>query len=93
MVESFNSIIDAFGGAAAFSAAIGIPNSHARTMKARGSIPPCWWPQVITEARARGLVWVTYEGLAALAERRTMAGRESRKTALHPARGSATREW
>jgi hypothetical protein len=76
-VETFAEIIDAFGGAAAFGAAIGIPDSHARTMKARDSVSPGWWPRIVTEARARGLAWITYEGLASLAERKTAVGKQS----------------
>lgn len=76
-VETFGGIIDAFGGAAAFGAAIGIADSHARTMKARSSIPPSWWPRVVAEARARNLTWITYETLAGLvaAEKRRLSRR------------------
>lgn len=74
-VETFSAVIDAFGGAAAFAAAVGIAGSHARAMKARNSISASWWPRIVTEARARGLSRITYENLASLAERKNTVSR------------------
>src|ERR1700691_3792777 len=79
-VETFGAIIDAFGGSAAFAAAVGIPDSHARAMKARNSIAPSWWPRVVTEARARDLEWITFERLAVLTEKRLTVSRRDRES-------------
>jgi hypothetical protein len=67
-MNSFVQIIDAFGGAAPFGEAIGIPDSHARAMKARKSIPDGYWLQTVKAAQDRDIVGVTLESLAALAE-------------------------
>ena len=68
--DSYSAVIDAFGGAAAFRDATGIPDGHARTMKGRNSIPPFYWPQVVRGARERAIEGVTYELLAKLSRRR-----------------------
>lgn len=68
-MDSFSSVIDAFGGAAKFGEAIGIPDSHARTMKARDSIPADRWSKVVAAACDRGVSGVTFEKLAELAAR------------------------
>lgn len=39
-MKTFSDVIDAFGGPNPFGEAIGVAPSHARTMKARDSIPP-----------------------------------------------------
>lgn len=63
----FASVIDLFGGAQAFGAAIGIQASHARTMKARNSIPADYWPGVVEAARrAAPPLDVTFELLSQL---------------------------
>jgi hypothetical protein len=67
---SFIQIIEAFGGPIPFGNAVKIPSSHARTMKARNSIPPGYWPDVVAEAEKRRLHGVTYEALAKCAGRR-----------------------
>lgn len=69
--ETILAIIDAFGGTAALGAALGIPDSHVRAMKARRSIAPGWWPRIVAEARARDLTWITYEALAAVRYRKS----------------------
>jgi hypothetical protein len=78
-VETFGAIIDAFGGNAAFAAALGIPDSHARAMRARNSIAPSWWPRVVTEAKARDLSWITFERLAVLTEKRLTDSKRDRE--------------
>lgn len=65
-MKSFAEVIDAFGGAQPFAAALSIPGSHARTMKARDSIPPEYWPEVVQQAASRGVPGVSYELLAQL---------------------------
>jgi hypothetical protein len=69
-MNSFVEIIDAFGGAAPFGEAIGIPDSHARAMKARGSVPDGYWLKTVEAARKRGIDGVTLESFAALAKSR-----------------------
>ena len=72
-MNSFVDIIDAFGGAAPFGGAIGIPDSHARAMKARNSIPDGYWLKTVEAARERSIENVTLESLAALAATRLQA--------------------
>jgi len=63
-MHSFSEIIDAFGGPGPFGEALAIPASHARTMKARGSIPPVYWPEVVEQAARRCIPGVSLELLA-----------------------------
>ena len=69
-MNSFVEIIDAFGGAAPFGEAIGIPDSHARAMKARDSIPDGYWMRAVEAARVRSIKGVTLESFASLAKAR-----------------------
>ena len=69
-MNSFVEIIDAFGGAAPFGEAIGIPDSHARAMKARDSIPDGYWMRAVEAARSRDIEGVTLESFASLAKAR-----------------------
>jgi hypothetical protein len=66
-MKSFIEIIDAFGGAAPFGAAIGISDSHARAMKARDSIPDGYWLRTVKAAQGRGVKGVTLESFATIA--------------------------
>lgn len=68
-MNTYSAIIDSFGGPGDFSNAIGISGSHARVMRWRDSIPPTYWPAVVTAAASRGLA-ITYELLAGLAAQR-----------------------
>lgn len=72
-MESFAQVIDEFGGAAAFADAVGIPESHARTMKARSSIPAERWERVIAAAKNLGKENISYELLAKIAARKNAA--------------------
>jgi hypothetical protein len=45
-MDSFKSIIDAFGEKR-LAEALGIADSHVRTMRARDSIPPEYWSDVV----------------------------------------------
>lgn len=72
-MNSFVDIIDAFGGAAPFGEAIGIPDSHARAMKARNSIPDGYWLKTVEAAREREIPNITLESFAALAATRLQA--------------------
>ncbi|GEC56806.1 hypothetical protein [Bradyrhizobium phage ppBeUSDA76-2] len=65
-MNSFSAIIDAFGGR--FAEAIGVEESHARTMKARDSIPSTRWMATVNAARDLGVSGVTLDLLARLEE-------------------------
>lgn len=67
-MRSFVEIIDAFDGS--FGSAIGIPDSHARAMRARKSIPDGYWLRVVKAAEDRGIEGITLESFAELAKER-----------------------
>jgi hypothetical protein len=67
-MNSFSQVIEAFDGQ--FAQAIGIEESHARTMKARNSIPSTYWLRVVKAAEERSVIGVTLESLAQLDESR-----------------------
>jgi hypothetical protein len=63
-MNSFSAVIEAFGGR--FAEAIGVEESHARTMKARDSIPSTRWIATVNAAQELGLPSITLELLARL---------------------------
>lgn len=63
-MNSFSEVIEAFGGR--FAQAIGVPESHGRTMKARDSIPSTRWLETVTAARDLGIDGITLDLLARL---------------------------
>jgi len=63
-MNSFSAIIDAFDGQ--FARAIGVEESHARTMKARNSIPSTRWAATVDAAKRLGVEGVTLDLLARL---------------------------
>jgi hypothetical protein len=63
-MNSFSAIIDAFGKQ--FASAIGVEESHARTMRARNSIPSTRWMATVKAARDLGIKGVTLDLLARL---------------------------
>ncbi|WP_024516797.1 hypothetical protein [Bradyrhizobium sp. Tv2a-2] len=63
-MDSFSEIIDAFHGQ--FAEAIGIEESHARTMRARNSIPSTRWQATVDAAHRLQIQGVTLEVLARL---------------------------
>jgi hypothetical protein len=65
-MNSFSAIIDAFEGR--FAEAIGVEESHARTMKARDSIPSTRWMATVNAATQLGVSGVTLDLLARLEE-------------------------
>lgn len=70
MSRTFSDIIELFG-VGAFAAAIGKPESHVRAMKARDSVPPDYWPQLIEAAPRHGVSPApTYPELVALRNER-----------------------
>lgn len=64
---TFSGIIDSFGGPAEFGGAVGIATSHARTMKARDSIPPGYWRRTAAAAATLGVASASFEDLAMIA--------------------------
>ena len=60
-------MIDAFGGPGNYAVAIGIPDSHARAMKARDSISPAYWRRTASAGTARRIAGVTFLRLAEIA--------------------------
>lgn len=83
-MDSFAQIIDRFGGAPAFGKAVGIPDSHARAMKARDSIPDGYWSRMVAAAAENSIEGVTLELLAELAEVKL---RESTRTSRETVEG------
>lgn len=73
-MDTFADIINGIGGPAAFGRAIGITTERAAEMRRRGSIPPEYWPQVVTASSGTKAEGVTIERLAAMrAERRSQS--------------------
>jgi hypothetical protein len=67
-MKSFVEIIQAFGGTAIFAEAIGIPDSHARAMKARRSIPHRYWRRTVKAAQERHIDGITTDSMAAMVD-------------------------
>lgn len=67
-------LIERFGGPSTFAEAIGLPDSHVRTIKTRKSIPSDYWPQVVAAAAARGFDDVTYEALTLMHVKKSRTG-------------------
>lgn len=61
-MNSFSEVIAAFGSQ--FASAIGVQESHARTMKARDSIPSTRWIATVKAAQRLGVKGVTLDLLA-----------------------------
>lgn len=81
--ESFSAVIEAFGDR--FAEAIGIEPSHARTIKARGSIPSHRWNAVVKAAAKENIPGVTLELLASLEEQRSKTRRPDAEPAAQGA--------
>lgn len=67
-LDTFQDVIDAFGGPTKYAEAIGIPGFHAQSMKTRDSIPPAYWIDTVSAAIKRDVEGVTLEKLADLAK-------------------------
>jgi hypothetical protein len=83
-METFGAIIDAFGGTSAFGQAIGIPDSHARTMKARDSIPPEHWDRLVKAAMERDIEGISFKRLTeirSVSRRKSAASQEEASAA------------
>lgn len=63
-MNSFTEVIEKFGRQ--FAGAIGVEESHARTMKARDSIPSSRWMATVEAAQKLGIEGVTLDLLARL---------------------------
>lgn len=100
-MQSFAAIIDAFGGPGPFSQAVGVSDSHARTMKARGSIPVEYWQIAVEAAKRLGIEGLSLDLFVTLArlkaeERKvsppavdTQAGTDAAAAFQRPAAASA----
>lgn len=64
VMNTFSQVIEAFGGR--FAQAIGVEESHARTMKARDSIPSTRWLDTVRAAEHLGVEGITLDLLARL---------------------------
>jgi hypothetical protein len=73
MINSFADVITALGGTARFAMAVGMKPNTAKMAKARGSIAPNWWPQVVEAAKQAERPDITMEKLAELAANRRAA--------------------
>lgn len=82
---TYASLIDAFGGPAKFSEAVGVTRVHAGVMKTRDSIAPEYWPAIVAAARQRRIEGVTAETLMEIAARNAA----KRKAAPTPAEDAA----
>ena len=72
-MRSFADVIFAFGpakGESNLTKVLKKPDSHIRTLIARDSIPPEYWPRLIEAAPQYGVRGLTYELLAKLRTRR-----------------------
>lgn len=75
-MKTFRDVIAAFGGASAFSKAVGANLYTARSWFQRDTIPAAWWVRVVNAAGEKGLSSITSDLLAAIAhdtERKTDA--------------------
>ena len=63
-MQSFHEIMDAWSSDIVLAEDLQIPASHARTMRARGSIPAKYWTPLVAAAQRRGIKGVTIEVLA-----------------------------
>jgi hypothetical protein len=66
MFTTHASIIEAIG-ISPLAEALGLPESHIRTMKSRNSIPPRYWFKTVELAGTLDLDGVTHEQLARIA--------------------------
>jgi hypothetical protein len=73
-MRTFGLVIEAFGGPAKFGTAIGIPAGHARVMKFRDSIPPGYWPAIVSAAIRLRITGITFEMLASCSARKQRGG-------------------
>lgn len=83
-MDTFVAVIEAFGGTEPFGEAAEVPDSHARAMKARKSIPPLYWPRIVTAAQSKGIEGISYEMLAKLAEKIALERGKSSDPAPEP---------
>lgn len=72
-MDSFASIITAFGGPADFARAIGITANHAGVMKSRDYIGSEYWGRTVRAAKRQGVEGVSLETLARIDEARAKA--------------------
>lgn len=66
---TFTQIIEDLGGTTQFSRLVGVGESHARTMKARDSVPVTYWPALLEALRNEGKP-TTLEALVSIQARK-----------------------
>jgi DNA-binding transcriptional regulator YdaS (Cro superfamily) len=76
-MSSFSDIFASIGGPARLAEAIGIKPFHAQTMKTRDSIPPEYWPAIVSAAKKLGIEGITADALMDIAAK-TAARRKER---------------
>lgn len=65
-LETWDQVFEACGGAAEIGRAVGVSTEHAAAMRRRGRIPSRYWMDLVRDAKARGVIPVTYEALACI---------------------------
>lgn len=71
MIGSFKDVIEQWpGGLKAFAAAARVTPNNAKQMRRRDRIPDEHWLDLMAEARAMGIGWLSYEVLASLAAKK-----------------------
>jgi hypothetical protein len=76
-MERFADVIDRVGGTEVLARLLSIKESHARVMKARNSIPPQYWPLLVSGAKGLGKDEITLEALAGIVSRQKKAPPEA----------------
>jgi hypothetical protein len=76
-LNSFQAVIEAFGGPTKYAAAIGVRGFHAQSMSTRDSIPPAYWDDTVSAASERGIAGVTLKKLAELAKAKRPSSTET----------------
>jgi len=64
LMDTFTDIIAEWETLEAFRASVGVPYQRARKWRDRDSIPPAYWPKVVSACRKKGLKGVTSDVLS-----------------------------
>lgn len=73
MVNSFQDVIDGFGGVSKFAAAVGMKPNTAKMARARNKLSDRWFAPTVAAAQERGLAEITADRLIQLAAERSAA--------------------
>jgi len=74
-LDTVDDVFEAFKGPTAFGKPLGLKPSAASEMRRRGSIPSCYWIELVAAARSCGVKGLTLEKLARMHARRPAPGR------------------